>query len=172
MAVVFAYLYFGKGSLFGWSPFNHGSGSINYAPPTKEEKQAGEDAKKQTITNNPPNNSTTKPDTQQNTSNSGTTEPSKAPNITITAANQNGSTLQVRTLIEQVTNQGQCTLTLSQNGNTPITNTADVQPLANSSTCKGFNIDVSSLATGKWTLAVTYQINGQKSSASQDITLQ
>ena len=138
--------------------------SVDYSAPTEQEKQ-GEDTTEQTF----PSDET------------GTNEPTTPPNpdastpssvgVEITAANQNGSTLMVRTLIQAVESGGTCTLKLERSGQKTTTMTAPAQPSSSSTTCQGFNVDVAPLATGEWNLTVEYSSKTKKGSATQKVTL-
>lgn len=85
--------------------------------------------------------------------------------ISITAANINESTLQVRGLIRSVVSEGSCILEI-RGGPEVKEFTAAVQPGPSSSTCQGFNIDASELGSGTRTLVLKY-VNGSTSSQSE-----
>jgi len=126
---------------------------INLNNPTNEQVQAGKDTKKDTVNNSTPDTPT----------------PSESSfNATITAANQNGSLLQVRTLIDTLSTKGTCELTLSQ-GSKVVVKTADIQASANSSTCKGFDVPVSELSSGDWKLSLKVTIGTQTSTATKTV---
>lgn len=114
---------------------------IDYGKPSDEEKAAGDDVKKETT------DSSKKPDTSTQ---------KKAVKIETTAVGQEGGTLRVRTLIQAVESDATCTITLSKNGTAALKRTVDVQPLASSATCKGFDLDVSDLAAGEYDMKITY----------------
>lgn len=114
--------------------------TINNEPPTKEQVEAGEDAKNNAIKND-------------EKSNIGTTNPEQgsspvALSVTITAVNQDGSTVRIRNLIDKLVN-GTCVITL-KNGNQTISKQSNIQALANSSTCAGF--DIPDLTPGTWNI--------------------
>lgn len=167
-----AYLYAFKGKLFGWSPLadNKSKGSsINYDKPTKEQKQTGDDTKKQTVT---------KEEAKPNTGGSDQTPaPNPQPsgkskvNMMISAANQNGALLQVRSLISTVTNSGTCTITLTKAGQT-VAKTAGVQALASDSTCQGFDIPTSELSPGTWQVALHFENNELQGDTSRAVSVQ
>ncbi len=90
--------------------------------------------------------------------------------VAITAANQNGSIFQVRTLIQTIDSSGVCTLTLTRTGATTYTQTQGVQALPSTSTCKGFDIPTAGLA-GSWTLTVTFENATLTGTVSQPITI-
>ncbi len=155
------YVYAFKGNLFGWEVTKNSAdnSSINYSTATKEEQQAGAQAKAGSNNDTPPTPKTVTGSTKKNVQ------------IAITAANLNGSTLQVRTLISAVADAGTCTLELTREGHQTITETAGSQALASTSTCQGFNIPVSGLAVGTWHILVEYSSSTLAGSTSQDVVI-
>lgn len=97
---------------------------------------------------------------------------SQAIQLTITVANQNGNTLQVRALINALWQNGTCTLTLTDARGAKITRDAKTQTLSNESTCAGFDIDVSKLARGVAKLEVSAINGSQKALDNKDITIE
>lgn len=95
--------------------------------------------------------------------------PSKV-RASITAANQNGSTLQIRTLIETVSTKGTCVLTLEKDDK-KVVRTAGIQALANSSTCKGFNEPVSNLSAGAWDATIDISLPSGKIQLTKKISI-
>lgn len=89
---------------------------------------------------------------------------------TITAANQNVDTLQIRTLIESFTDSGTCKLTLS-NGTQTIVRTVSVQATVNASTCRGFDIPLSELSAGEWTITIAISLSTQNTTLTKTITI-
>jgi hypothetical protein len=138
---------------------NHG---VDYNPPTNEQKEAGDRTKDETINN-----------AEQEQSNPPTAKPTgkQSVGVTITSANQNGSFLQIRTLI-QALDSGTCTLTLQKGTAAAITKTSSVQPLANSTTCQGFNIKTSELAPGKWTIKLVFESSKYKGSTTGEVVIE
>lgn len=124
--------------------------SVNLQPATNEQQSAGQQIKQTNATAN-----------QKGASTGSDQPPAPTPQpsgkssvpVSITAANQNGSLLQIRTLIEAVTSQGTCDLTLTM-GTATVTKSVAVQPLASSSTCQGFDIPTNELSPGTWTATV------------------
>lgn len=93
-----------------------------------------------------------------------------SPYIALTALNQNGSTLQIRTLIQSVMDDGACSLQLS-NGNRTLYRTVKTQPLANSSTCAGFDVETSELYPGDWSVKISLTYQGKTSELSSMVTI-
>ena len=149
----FTYAYITKGSFFGWQPFGAKSSSVNFGPATEEEKNAGNATKDNTV--NPETPDTTKPGNEQTTN---PESPSTTTDVGLQITNKsfvNGN-LHISTEILQVTSTGTCTLVLSKAGSSNVTQKVDVQPLASTSTCKGFDVPLSSLSNGTWAINLTY----------------
>lgn len=165
--IALAYVYAFNGSLFGWKSAQNSPSTVNYGPATTDQKQNGT-----TIKSNSASSSSTSGSDQPAapTPIPGSTQKSVA--VTITSANQNGSTLQIRALIAAVEDSGTCTLTLSQSGQQTVTKTAATQALASSSTCQGFDIPTSDLTTGVWHATITYNSSALTGAATKDITIQ
>jgi len=122
--------------------------SIDYKPPTTEQKQAGEDQKKLNDSTNITNIS-----------------------ASITSINSSADPIQIRTIINgSVSNSGTCELRLLKSG-INIIKTTDTYALPNSSTCKGFDISRSDLSAGNWTVNLTVTIDDQITTASSGFIL-
>lgn len=132
--------------------------AINYNPSTSAQQKAGSQTKSGS------DDSSSSPQSVP-----GSTK--KIAEVTITAANQNGSTLQIRSLIGAVENTGVCTLSLTSPGKTSVTKTAGSQALASTSTCQGFDVPVSELTTGAWHIVINYNSTELTGSATQDIVI-
>jgi cytoskeletal protein RodZ len=146
LAAIFTYIFAFQRHIFDGNktPNNDSEkSSIDYGPATDEQKEDGENVKP-----------TPQDDSQNQNNNSGSNK--QTVNITITAAEQNGAMLQIRSLIGTVTNSGTCTLALSKDSAT-VTKTAVLQPLANASTCKGFDVPVSELSSGAWKVMLSFE---------------
>lgn len=87
----------------------------------------------------------------------------------ITSVNQTDTALEVRTLIEKVTSSGECNLELSRDASTPIIQSVGIQPLASSSTCKGFSVPMSQLTPGTWQLKITVATDGKNATFTKDV---
>jgi cytoskeletal protein RodZ len=104
-------------------------------------------------------------------------EPTESPTApaslaaSITAANQNGSTLQIRTLIETVSSDGTCKLMLTKGSGTH-TYTTGIQAQSSTSTCKGFDIPTSDLSAGVWQATIDITIQGKKAHLTKNITVE
>lgn len=146
------------------------SSSINLAPPTSDQKAAGDKIKQGSLENGESKQNTTGSDQPP----APTPQPGSSKSeveIMITAANQNDSVLQIRSLISTVTDNGTCTLKLTGPANQSLTRTAEVQALSTTSTCKGFDIQTSELAPGDWKATLEYDSNTLTGSTSKTITI-
>ena len=165
LATATAYAYYSK-----LGPFTANSNdSINLDKPTKDELETGERIKEQSVI----------PDGDKQTSGS---DPAPAPqpiegsdkksiHVEITAANQNESTLQVRTLIQAVTSTGTCTLSMTGPQGKTYTSTVDIQALSSSSTCKGYDIPLTDLAPGTWSLSLNYESSDIIGTTNKEMTI-
>lgn len=164
LVIVGLYVYVFKGTLFGWSPINKPAGNdskIDYNPPTTEQVNAGSTIKEQSATD----------ETKPGLSNEINSRPqSDNIDVTITATNKTGSALQVRALIGIVASGGICTLTMT-NGSSTVTKSADVQALASESTCKGFDVPITELPAGKWTVSVQYKNGSATGESKKEVTI-
>jgi len=153
------------GSTFGYLYYRHtqnatnanntaSAQTINLDPPTQEQVQAGSTQKENAVDNS-----------AKDDANSDPTPTSGSLTVTLTSSNVNNGIQQLRYLISQQLGSGTCTLTLTSGSQTPIVKTAAVEALASSSTCEGFDITTSSMASGQWTAAVTVT-NGSESGST------
>ncbi len=118
--------------------------TINYKPATKEEIAEGNTAKEETI--------------QENSSENATDAPAKSISQQITSSSISDGVLYVRNEIVGVYTSGSCTLTMSKDSQS-IVKKSGVQALAKTSTCKGFNIPVSELSKGIWSIILTVVVS-------------
>lgn len=91
--------------------------------------------------------------------------------LTITSAQINGSELTIRTLISDVTQTGNCSLAMNSTSGGQYNASAGVQAGASASTCKGFDVPLSELGSGVWSIKVTYTHNGVSSSATEEVVI-
>lgn len=163
LAVGGYYIFVAKGTIFGWSPLKQTTSkgsSIDYGSPTKDQMESGNTIKSGQGNDRPP---TPTPISGSDKSNV---------EVSITAANQNGSVVQVRAFISAVENSGTCTLTMTKSGSNSVKRTADIQPSASISTCKGFDVPTSELSTGTWHIKIAYDSTSLTGSTEKDITIQ
>lgn len=127
----------------------------DYSPPTDEQVDAGQDIVDDAV-KNPEPSADPRPTT-------GSVE------VEITALNQTDTYLQIRTMI-QTLQPGTCSLTVTK-GSDVVTRTAGSQALANSSSCKGFNIPLNELSPGEWTVDVKFNNPELSGSVTDRITI-
>ena len=140
------------------APPSNTQSTVNYSAPSEEEVTTGEDIKK---------NSETAPGSDPSPEPSPTTPGGKATvPMSITATSQDVSAVHVRALIETITASGSCTLTMQGPNSKTYTATAGVQPSSSTTTCKGFDIPISSLSVGQWSVLIVFENDTLKSSAA------
>jgi len=130
---------------------------IDYSPPSSDQVTAGASTKETTVDNS------ISTSTDQNTS-------SQPINVSFTSV-QPGQTVSIRTLIDLVSGNASCVLRMQGPGGKEYTATASTQAYASSSTCQGFNVPMSSLASGTWTITVTVTDGGRSGSATTEKVL-
>lgn len=135
------------------------SDTFDNSPATTDEIEAGEQIKRDSLEKN---------DTGETPAPSG--EIQKV-GVIITAANQVDGQLLVRSMIDTISNDGVCTLTLQKSDGTIVTKTAGVQASASSSTCKGFDVPLSELSSGEWRITVTYKSDILEGAAGHTVTI-
>lgn len=146
------------------------SDTVNLKPASKEDKATGSDIKKSSLDQVTGG--------KQNTSSDPSPDPQpiqgsdkKSVGMEITATNQTSTSLQVRTFIQTITNNGTCNLTAKNSQGTAYTATAGVQAQSSTTTCKGFDIPLSELNTGTWTVTIDFSNDNLIASTSKEITI-
>jgi len=151
-----------------FSPKSHNS--VNLDPASTDQKTTGNDIKQSTLNQ-----------VESGKANTGS-DPSPSPQpvegsdkksvgMEITAANQTDSTLQVRTFIQTITSTGTCTIVMKNSQGMTYTNTVDTQALSSTTTCKGFDIPLSQLSSGAWTITINFSNDTLVASTSKEITI-
>lgn len=138
---------------------------VNYEDPSSEQVKAGNDAKESTVKNNASSNSAKSP-----TGNSTPSLSETGLKTQITTATTQNGTVYIRNNINGIYQEGSCTLALSKDGKV-VQKTAGIQPLPQSSTCKGFNIPTSELTSGKWKINLEVIIGDQKATATSEVAV-
>lgn len=164
---VLTYMYFTNSGLFSnTASSEQNSDSIDYQEPSDEQLEAGKETKESTIkTESTPADGKPNETSASNTDSSG-----DSIGVIINEPNVSGSTLSVRTVIQDVSSSGTCTLTLSKAGQSSIVKTAATQVSGSVSTCKGFTFDVGS-RTGTWKITLGYSSKSGAGSASRSVSL-
>ncbi len=124
--------------------------TINYNPPTADQKKAGEDTK---INNQTPVSVTA--------------------STIITSKIIDADTLKIRNMTsEAVSSNGICNLTLTNSNGIVISKTTTTYAMPSSSTCQGFDIARTELPNGIWQISLDVIIDGEKSNATSEIILE
>jgi len=84
----------------------------------------------------------------------------------ITYKRQEYDLLKIGVNIDTITSSGECTLRLDNNKD-HLEYSVEIQPLASSSTCKGFEVPIIELSTGTWEISITIE-SGDKSTTLTD----
>lgn len=134
--------------------------NINYNKPTSEQIKTGEEAKRSTIEHSEDKESTTSPQSSAR----------KVLSAEITTAHVQNDTLYIRSNVSGVHSEGECTLTLSSQDRS-LKKHAGLQPLPQSSTCKGFNIPVSELASGIWQIKLKIEIDKSSTTTTSEVEI-
>lgn len=92
--------------------------------------------------------------------------------LDITSVNQDSTTLRIRTIVQSVSSSGNCTISMKGPSGKSYTEKVEAQPLPSSSTCKGFDIPISSLSKGDWTVTINYEDAGVTGSATKEVSVQ
>jgi cytoskeletal protein RodZ len=154
-----------KNSATTINPVRH-TNTINYSPPTPQQKAVEAQQKSQIIQNDIKN-----PNGDSDTSPSPTT--SSNLNVTITRVTNATSTqpLSVRTLVTGTTS-GTCTATFTMNGQSSISKNTSVDFQATSASCS-FDIPASDFtASGNWNMSIIVTSGGQNSApATQTVEI-
>jgi len=133
---------------------------LNLKPATEDQKNTGNQIKSNKSNDTPP------PPVDIPNSDK------KSVQMSITAINQADSLLQIRTLINAVDSNGLCKITISNNSNVIIEETAEIQSQASISTCKGFDIPMSKLSKGSWNIKIDYASDNYTSSVTKEYTIE
>lgn len=136
--------------------------TVDYSKPSTEQKNTGEAQKTSTTVPNQDTKTTTPSTQPANTSDF---------NVTFSALNQVAGTIQIRSLIDAVSDNGTCMLTLTK-GTATVTKQSGLQAGPSSSTCKGFDISTGELSPGTWRVSLSVAIDARNGSVSKDLTVQ
>jgi hypothetical protein len=89
--------------------------------------------------------------------------------VSITSVTTNDNLLSIRTLIQPLTSDGTCTLTMQKTNEDSISKVVKIQAASTYSICQGFDIDTSQLAAGDWTATIIYK-NGNHEAVTSTTT--
>jgi outer membrane lipoprotein-sorting protein len=134
--------------------------TINYNPPTNEEKKAGDNVD---IKKNTP------PTTSQPPSQTSTNEVSGSASVAITDANVYNGQVEVRAFVSNMIADGTCTYTFTSSTKT-ITKTSPAKADVSTTNCLTLDFNVSELSGyKKWVVTVKYE-NQQKTASGSTQT--
>lgn len=133
------------------------SNTIDYEPATKEQQEAGNQAKEDFINN----------------TSEGEGSASSDVNITISSqsADKEAGIYRVRTIISTQDNSGSCTITLNTPEKDAIVQTVATQDLGTYLVCQGFDLNINTLGSSQWTGQISYEGSSGKVSAPLTIKL-
>lgn len=135
---------------------NTDKSKVDYSAPTDEQKNAGTNAKNETVNPTPPPNPT---------------NGKQITTVVITKSSQeSGGDLRIGAYAQVIDSQASCGLTLTK-GSKTITKTSAVITQSSFSSCADFNIDRSELTEGAWNATVTYTSEGFSGSQSQAVEI-
>lgn len=129
--------------------------NVDYNAPSDEQKNAALDT-------NPKNPAQSESPAQ----------PTNTVTVEITAAVQDGTKLQLRALISELTATGTCTLRLTNTGQQDVVMVVGIQALSSTSTCKGFDVDTSNLSKGTWTATISVTAGSLTGTATKEVSIQ
>jgi cytoskeletal protein RodZ len=162
------YVYGFNGSIFNWrknaNPSESNS-SVNNDRSNLDQDKNSNDAN-QDETNFNTNKSS------KNTPENTNSESDNSANVIINSLSQDSSgTLNVRSTISTIQQDGICTITITKNNNVIVKETAGPFPQTSYSAC-GFNIEKTKLQSGLSTIRVEYTSKAFSGSATRDLEIQ
>jgi len=150
--------------------------SVRIANESSDQQDVPDEERQPTINLNPPTQDQIDSAQQIKEDSVNQSETPQAPKeelaVTITAKNQNNSasTLQIRTLISSTVANGTCTLTLTK-GDTVVTLNAGIQSGPSDSTCQGFDVPLSQLSTGQWSIKINVNSGSASGKATSEVSI-
>ena len=149
---------------------------------TEEQKTAGQDIKKRSL--NDASNKSEKESSGQKSKTLQGSDPSPEPtpssngkkptvgvSITTTTVDKDSNTLYIRSLIQTISSSGRCTLSMHNTSGQTYSNSVELQAGPSTSSCKGFNVPLSQLSPGKWTINIHYEDNNVTGDTEGEITI-
>lgn len=135
--------------------------TVNYDPPTDEEKNAG-DIKKEEIVQN---------ESEMTNNTSGTNLISA--NIVIVDASQYDSILEVRAFASNVLENGTCTITFTKQGAPTVTKKVSAFADASTTPCTTASFDRTEFASGGvWSMVLTFESASSNGTATKEVTVE
>ena len=153
-----------------------------FSTATEEQKTAGQDIKKRSL--NDASNKSEKESSGQKSKTLQGSDPSPEPtpssngkkptvgvSITTTTVDKDSNTLYIRSLIQTISSNGRCTLSMHNTSGQTYSNSVELQAGPSTSSCKGFNVPLSQLSPGKWTINIHYEDNNVTGDTEGEITI-
>ena len=135
---------------------------------TEEQKTAGQDIKKRSL--NDASNKSGKESSGQKSKTLQGSDPSPEP-----TPSSNGKKptvgVNIRSLIQTISSSGRCTLSMHNTSGQTYSNSVELQAGPSTSSCKGFNVPLSQLSPGKWTINIHYEDNNVTGDTEGEITI-
>lgn len=153
-----------------------------FSAATEEQKNAGQDIKKRSL-DEASNKSRKEPSDQKSktlqgsdpspepTPSSNGKKPTVGVSITATTIDKESNTLYIRSLIQTISPSGRCTLSMHNTSGQTYSNSVELQAGPSTSSCKGFNIPLSQLSPGKWTINIHYEDSNVTGDTEGEITI-
>lgn len=149
---------------------------------TEEQKTAGNNIKEKSLENTTEGSGDKKSSPQSKTPRGSDPSPAPTPspnggkptvvvNITAATVDKSAATLYVRSLIQTISSNGTCTLSMRHSSGRTYSNSAGSQAGPSTSSCKGFNVPLSQLTPGKWTITIRYEDASVTGSAEGEVTI-
>jgi hypothetical protein len=149
---------------------------------TEEQKTAGNNIKEKSLENTTEGSGDKKSSPQSKTPRGSDPSPAPTPSpnggkstvvVSITAAtvDKSAATLYVRSLIQTISSNGTCTLSMRHSSGRTYSNSAGSQAGPSTSSCKGFNVPLSELTPGKWTITIHYEDATVTGSAEGEVVI-
>lgn len=134
--------------------------SVNYDPPTDQEVEDGQDAKKDAYE-----------DTKTDTSDDKNTTNKRSVNVGISYADIYNNNLEVRAFTNGIVEAGTCTVTITKDGKV-VTETSGAFIDASSTQCEPMFIPKSQFSSGTWSVSVSYSSSSaQGTSEKVEVTV-
>ena len=89
----------------------------------------------------------------------------------LTMSEVTGEILHIRLNIDQYLSSGTCNLTLTSSYGTTFTDNANIVPSPSTSTCEGFDIATSDLASGTWAINIDLESGGKTGTITGEVNL-
>lgn len=146
--------------------------NANKKPTPSSDKSTSQNDSDLKISTDPPTSNEIDAGNATKSNNNAGQDPSPSDDKTLSiTANNTGSTIQIRSTIAAQPESGNCSLVLTKGDETITKDTVGIQALPGYSTCKGWDIDTSTLSSGSWTANVTATYGSTSSKATAEFQI-